>query len=92
MNFCFGLGDPNVIGCSDADFTNDHDDRKSNGDVFLFGGGALSWSSKKQLCVSRHTTDPEYVGCSIAAIQAILIILFVEILKIYTRRARECVL
>ena len=35
-------------GYSDADWAVDHDDRHSTaGNLFIFGGGAISWSSKK---------------------------------------------
>jgi hypothetical protein len=41
-----------LAGYSDADWAGDHDDRHStSGNVFIFGGGAICWSSKKQAVV-----------------------------------------
>ena len=48
MKLCFGQGDFELYGYSDADLAEDHDDRRStSGSVFLFGGGAISWLTKK---------------------------------------------
>ena len=48
MKLCFGQGDLELYGYSDADLAKDHDDRRStSGSVFLFGGGAISWLTKK---------------------------------------------
>lgn len=55
------------------DFAKNHDGREStSGHVFLFGGGAVSRSSKKNL--SRHTMR----RYSIAVTQAVWIKRFVE--------------
>uniref|UniRef100_A0A2N9GSY4 CCHC-type domain-containing protein n=1 Tax=Fagus sylvatica TaxID=28930 RepID=A0A2N9GSY4_FAGSY len=52
MKLCFGLDELEIKGFTDADFAGDTDDRKStSGYVFLFGGIAVSWLSKKQGCV-----------------------------------------
>ena len=48
MKLCFGQGDLELYGYSDVDLAKDHDDRRStSGSVFLFGGGAISWLTKK---------------------------------------------
>jgi hypothetical protein len=48
MKLCFGLDELEIKGFTDADFAGDMDDRKStSGYVFLFGGTAVSWLSKK---------------------------------------------
>jgi transposase InsO family protein len=48
---------------SDADFAGDADSAKSTtGFVLLMGGGAVSWSSKLQSCVSRSTTEAEFIA------------------------------
>ena len=48
MKLCFGISDLEVIRYIDADFTGDVDDRKStSGHIFLFGGTAVFWLSKK---------------------------------------------
>ena len=52
-----------LIGYSDADFAGDLDDRRStSGNLFLIGGGAVSWLSKKQSIVSLSTAEAEYVA------------------------------
>jgi hypothetical protein len=65
MALCFGLEDLKIAGYSDADFAVDIDDRKStSGYIFLFGGAAVSWLSKKQNCVAKSTMEAEYISCS----------------------------
>ncbi len=60
-----------VLHCfSDADFAGDQNSRKSrSGCLCLFAGGAISWFSKKQNCISLSTTEAEYVATSEAAKQ-----------------------
>ncbi|KAG9444534.1 hypothetical protein H6P81_015874 [Aristolochia fimbriata] len=63
-----------VEGYSDSDYQGDQDDRKStSGYVFMFGGGAISWKSKKQDCIAISTMEAEYIACSLAAQEAIWI-------------------
>ena len=65
MKLCFGLDELEIKGFTDADFAGDTDDRKStSGYVFLFGGTAVSWLSKKQGCVAKYTMNAEYIACS----------------------------
>ena len=53
------------IGYSDADWAGDHDDRHStSGNLFMFGGGAICWSSKKQAVVALSTSEAEYIHCN----------------------------
>jgi transposase InsO family protein len=62
------------IGFTDSDFAGDVDDRKStSGYVFLLGGGAVSWRSRKQPLVAFSTVEAEYIGTSDAAKEAIWI-------------------
>jgi len=57
-----------LVGFSDADWAGDQDDRRSTtGNVFLLGGGAVSWLSKKQSTVALSTAVAEYVALSQAA-------------------------
>ena len=67
MKLCYQVDRLEVIGFSNSDFAGDRDDCKStSGHVFLFGGVAISWSSKKQSCVTHYTQEAEYVTYSIA--------------------------
>ena len=45
-----------IIGLSDAEWAGDVQDRRStSGNVFLLGGGAITWSSRKQSSVALST-------------------------------------
>lgn len=57
---------------SDSDFAEDRTDRKSiSGQISFYGGGTLSWQSKKQDCVSISSTEAEYYALSTTAQEAI---------------------
>lgn len=48
---------------SDSDYGGDPDTRRStSGFVFIFGSGAISWSSQLQKCVTLSSTEAEYVA------------------------------
>ncbi|GJX64147.1 zinc finger, CCHC-type containing protein [Tanacetum coccineum] len=55
---------PSVLeGYSDASWINHVEDSYStNGWVFLLGGGAISWASKKQTCITGSTMESEFGG------------------------------
>jgi hypothetical protein len=56
----------------DADWASDVNDRKStSGYVFLLGGGAISWGSKKQAAVTISSTEAEYIAAAHAAKEAV---------------------
>jgi len=40
--------------------------------VFIFGGGAISWLSKKQAIIALSTSEAEYVALTSAAQESIL--------------------
>jgi hypothetical protein len=48
---------------SDADWAGDKKDRASiSGFVWSLGGGPISWSAKKQNCITLSTTEAEYIA------------------------------
>ena len=57
-------GFPNVLeGFSDANWIFDSDEMKStSGYVFTLGGGAVSWKSSKQTCITRSTMEAEFIA------------------------------
>ena len=65
-------GFPSVIeGHSDASWiSNEEDHSSTSGWVFLLGGGAISWSSKKQSCITDSTMESEFVALSAAGKEA----------------------
>ncbi|KXJ78520.1 hypothetical protein RP20_CCG004375 [Aedes albopictus] len=59
-------------GFSDADWGNDPDSRRSvTGYLFQFGGGSVSWSSRKQPTVALSTMEAEYMALSAASQEAL---------------------
>nr|KAJ0209090.1 hypothetical protein LSAT_V11C400189260 [Lactuca sativa] len=73
MNYCLTYsGYPFVLeGYLDANWINNLEDHSStNGWVFLLGGGAISWASKKQTCITNSTMDSEFVALSAAGKEA----------------------
>jgi hypothetical protein len=59
-------------GYPDADLAGDKTDRLSyTGYVFMLGGGAISWVSRKQKSVSLSTAESEYVASSEAVKEAL---------------------
>lgn len=65
-------GNEGLIAYTDSYYSGDLDDRKStSGYVFIFGSGAVSWSSKKQPIASLSTTEAEFIVTAACACQAI---------------------
>nr|GEZ65964.1 zinc finger, CCHC-type [Tanacetum cinerariifolium] len=58
------VGYPSVLEAySDASWINHVEDSSStSGWVFLLGGGAISWASKKQTCITSSTIESEFVA------------------------------
>ncbi|GKD41753.1 hypothetical protein Tco_1261960 [Tanacetum coccineum] len=46
--------------------SNTKDNSSTSGWVFLLGGGAVSWESKKQTYITGSTMDPEFVALAAA--------------------------
>ncbi|GJZ88331.1 zinc finger, CCHC-type containing protein [Tanacetum coccineum] len=54
-------------GYTDAScISNTEDNSSTSGWVFLLGGGAISWASKKQTCITGSTTESESVALAAA--------------------------
>src|SRR4051812_16535280 len=66
----FGLWYPkgssfNLVGYTDSDWAGDKVERKStSGGCQFLGRSLVSWSSKKQNCVSLSTTEAEYIAAA----------------------------
>ncbi|MCO5566777.1 hypothetical protein L7F22_020457 [Adiantum nelumboides] len=55
-----------------SDYADDLNNRRStSGYVFTMAGGAVSWRSRLQVCVTQSTTEAEYVAASEACKEAI---------------------
>jgi hypothetical protein len=70
-SLCY-TGFPDVVeGYSDANWITDSTDVKStSGYIFLFGGAAISWGSKKQTVISRSTTESELIALDTTCTEA----------------------
>jgi hypothetical protein len=67
-----GLSPQDVVGYCDADWAADLEDRRSTtGFVFMMGGGATSWSSKREPTIDLSTTEAEYMASTQATKEAI---------------------
>ncbi|KAJ9556386.1 hypothetical protein OSB04_011000 [Centaurea solstitialis] len=67
------LGYPSVLeGYSDASWIThvEEDHSSTTGWVFLLGGGAISWASKKQTCITNSTMESEFVALAAAGKEA----------------------
>jgi len=57
-------------GFADAAFVNHDDHKLTSAYVFLAGGGAITWKSKKQTTIALSSTEVEYVALSKAGHEA----------------------
>ncbi|GJR69566.1 zinc finger, CCHC-type containing protein [Tanacetum coccineum] len=66
------IGYPSVLkGYTDASWiSNTEDNLSTSGWVFLLGGGAISWASKKQTCITSSTMESELVALAAASKEA----------------------
>ena len=75
--------DNSFYGFIDADWVESVDDRRSiSGYGFIFGGGLVSWLSKKQSAVSGSTTKAEYKVYYFAISEALWLLLLLQELKV----------
>lgn len=49
-------------GYAEAAYNNTDDKKSTSGYVFLMGGGAVTWRSKKQTTIAPSSTEAEYVA------------------------------
>ncbi|GJU71817.1 zinc finger, CCHC-type containing protein [Tanacetum coccineum] len=63
---------PSVLeGYTDASWISNSEDNSSiSGWVFLLGGGAICWASKKQTCITGSTMEYEFVALAVAGKEA----------------------
>ncbi|GJR15748.1 hypothetical protein Tco_0798400 [Tanacetum coccineum] len=62
---------PVLEGYTDVSWiSNTEDNSSTSGWVFLLGGGAISWSSKKQTCITGLTIESEFVALAAAGKEA----------------------
>ena len=69
---CGGSATTAISGFSDADWASNEIDRKSiSRYTFLMGGGAISWTSKKQSIMALLSMEAEYIAATLATKQII---------------------
>ncbi|MCO5595202.1 hypothetical protein L7F22_049241 [Adiantum nelumboides] len=69
---CYGSQDLSVKGYSDSYYARDLDKRRStSGFVFTLAGGAISWQSQLQDCITQSTIEAKYVVANEACKEAI---------------------
>ncbi|KAL7602280.1 hypothetical protein Lser_V15G26500 [Lactuca serriola] len=66
------LGSPSVLeGHSNASWITKMEDHSlTSGWVFLLGGGAISWASKKKSCITNSTMKSEFIALAAAGKEA----------------------
>ena len=65
---CYKEEPQGLEGYSDASWiTNKEDSSSTSGWIFMYGGGAISWSSKKQTCVSDSIMTSEFIALASAS-------------------------
>ena len=57
-------------GYADAGYANTDDYKSTSGYVFIVGGGAITWRSKKQTTIALSSTEAEYIALSEAGREA----------------------
>lgn len=79
-----------LVGFTDSDWVGCLDDRKSTfGNVFSFGSGAMTWSSKKQEIVALSLSEAEYTAATSVARQALWLRKLLADLQLEQKEATE---
>ena len=74
---------PQVAAYTDADWGSHSDDRRSIGAYIIkIGDGAVSWKSKKQICVALSSTEAEYMALCQASKESVWMTDFLHSLSI----------
>jgi hypothetical protein len=70
---CLVLGgtDTGLMGYADSDYAFQADRHSISGYAFFLGGGAISWSSKRQSVIALSSTEAEYISLANATREAI---------------------
>ena len=64
-------GYPIVLeGFTDASWITQNDGSSTSGWIFVLGGGAISWGSKKQSCITDSTMASEFIALASASKEA----------------------
>ena len=63
---------PSILeGYTDASWiTSINDNKSTSGWIFTLGGGAISWASKKQTCITHSTMESEFIALAAAGKEA----------------------
>ncbi|GJT52185.1 putative reverse transcriptase domain-containing protein [Tanacetum coccineum] len=70
-DIAFVVGKLILEGYTDASWiSNTKDNSSTSGRVFLLGGGAISWASKKQTCITNSTMESKFVALAAAGKEA----------------------
>jgi hypothetical protein len=63
----YGARTDGLVGYTDADWASQDHRHSTSGYIFLIDGGAISWSSKKQLVIALSSTEAEFIASTHAA-------------------------
>ena len=62
---------PTVLeGYCDASWMSSNGNKSTSGWIFVLGGGAISWASKKQTCITHSTMESEFIALAAAGKEA----------------------
>jgi hypothetical protein len=72
-NLCltYSGGLEELVGYTDADWASDLDRYSTSGYLFILGGGAVSWASKRQKSIALSSTEAEYMALALGAKEAV---------------------